>query len=73
MERELISEYEQTVAELLQTLDHENHLLAIEIAGLPEQVRGYGYIKTENVARTRAKLQSLWECWRNPVRQPEAA
>ncbi len=73
MERELISEYEQTVAELLQTLDHENYPLAIEIAGLPEQVRGYGYIKTENVARTRAKLQSLWECWRNPVRQPEAA
>ena len=73
MERELISEYEQTVAELLQTLDHENYSLAIEIAGLPEQVRGYGYIKTENVARTRAKLQSLWECWRNPVRQPEAA
>ena len=73
MERELISEYEQTVAELLQTLDHENHPLAIEIAGLPEQVRGYGYIKTENVARMRAKLQSLWECWRNPVRRPEAA
>ena len=73
MERELISEYEQTIAELLQTLDHENHPLAIEIAGLPEQVRGYGYIKTENVARTRAKLQSLWECWRNPVRRPEAA
>ena len=73
MERELISEYEQTIAELLQTLDHENHPLAIEIAGLSEQVRGYGYIKTENVARTRAKLQSLWECWRNPVRRPEAA
>ena len=73
MERELISEYEQVVAELLQTLDQENHPLAIEIAGLPEQVRGYGYIKTENVARTRAKLQSLWECWRNPVKQSEAA
>ena len=73
MERELISEYEQTVAELLQTLDHERYPLAIEIAGLPEQVRGYGYIKTENVARTRAKLQSLWECWRNPIKQPEAA
>ena len=73
MERDLISEYEQTVAELLQTLDHERYSLAIEIAGLPEQVRGYGYIKTENVARTRAKLQSLWECWRNPVKQPEAA
>ena len=73
MERDLISEYEQTVAELLQTLDHERYSLAIEIAGLPEQVRGYGYIKTENVARTRAKLQSLWECWRNPIKQPEAA
>ena len=73
MERALINEYEQTVAELLQTLDHENHPLAIEIVGLPEQVRGYGHVKTENVARTRAKLESLWECWRNPVRQSEAA
>ena len=73
MERELINDYEQTVAELLQTLDHDRYPLAIEIASLPEQVRGYGYIKTENVAKTRAKLQSLWDCWRNPLKQPEAA
>ena len=71
MERRLIREYEGTLAELLQTLDYGNHPLAVEIAGLPEQVRGYGHIKEESIAATREKQQALLECWRNPADEAE--
>lgn len=73
MERRLIEEYEATIKELLSSLNDDNHALALEIASLPEEIRGYGYIKEENVEKTREKLQNLLECWRNPSKQPEAA
>ncbi len=49
MERALIEEYEQTVGTLLAGLTRENHALAVEIASLPETIRGYGHIKAKSV------------------------
>ena len=54
MERALIEEYEQTVETLLAGLTRENHALAVEIASLPETIRGYGHIKAKSV-RGRAQ------------------
>jgi len=53
--RALIGEYEETVAALLQGLTRDNHALAIEIAALPESIRGYGHIKAKSAAAARAK------------------
>jgi indolepyruvate ferredoxin oxidoreductase len=72
MERGLIVKYEETIKEILQILSDDNHALAVEIANLPDQIRGYGYIKEENVIKTHTKLQSLLECWRNPAKISEA-
>ena len=47
--------------------------LAVEIASLPEEVRGYGYIKEENVVKVNEKLKNLMGCWRNPASRSEAA
>ena len=71
MERQLITEYEETLGELLQSLDYENYPVAVEIASLPEQIRGYGHIKEESVAKTREKLWPLLKCWRNPANRTE--
>jgi len=69
MERALIGEYEQTVATLLADLTRDNHALAIEIASLPETVRGYGHIKATSVAAARKKLAELLARYRTaPVR-----
>ena len=73
MERQLVVTYEQTMRELLQTLSNDNHVLAVEIASLPEQIRGYGYLKTESAARAMDKLESLMSCWRNPAAPSKAA
>jgi indolepyruvate ferredoxin oxidoreductase len=59
MERELIREYEATVAHLLDRLDAGNHALAVEIASLPDEMRGFGHIKARNVAAARKKGEAL--------------
>ena len=67
MERELVKEYERTVDELLSGLTRGNHSLAVEIASLPELIRGYGHIKSENAAVARKKYAELMAQFRHPV------
>ena len=45
VERQLIGDYEKTVAELLDGLSTENRDLAVEIANMPEHVRGFEMVK----------------------------
>ena len=73
MERGLINKYEDTIKSLLPGLDQHNHALAVEIASLPEEIRGYGYIKEDNVKKAKEKLDKLLNCWRNPAVKTEAA
>ncbi|MDG4824661.1 indolepyruvate ferredoxin oxidoreductase family protein [Asanoa sp. WMMD1127] len=63
LERSLVAEYVAVVGELLAGLTAANHPLAVEIAGLPEQVRGYEEIKVEAAARYRAQLAALRSRW----------
>lgn len=63
-ERKLITDYEKTIERLLRNLREENYLTAIAIASLPEEIRGYGYIKKhniENVKEQEAKLMQEFE------------
>ena len=59
MERELIREYEQTVEQLLAGLSAQNHAGAVQIASLPDEIRGFGHIKKRNVEAVRKKQQEL--------------
>jgi indolepyruvate ferredoxin oxidoreductase len=69
MERALIEEYEQTVGTLLAGLTRENHALALEIASLPETIRGYGHIKAKSVEAARKKHAELLARYRAaPIR-----
>ena len=73
MERRLIDDYERTVDTLLAGLDHDNHALAVEIANLPQQMRGFGHIKEANVAQARALEAQLLERYRAPREHRAAA
>jgi indolepyruvate ferredoxin oxidoreductase len=59
MERELISQFEARIDELLPRLRVENLALAGEIARLPLSMRGYGHVKIANVALARAREAEL--------------
>ena len=73
MERQLITEYAATIAELAATLTHDNHALAVEIASVPEKIRGYGHIKERHVAVARACEADLMQSWRAPSPEQSAA
>jgi indolepyruvate ferredoxin oxidoreductase len=69
MERALIGEYEQAVETLLQGLARDNHALAVEIACLPENVRGYGHIKAKSAeAARRQQAELLARYAKSPIR-----
>jgi indolepyruvate ferredoxin oxidoreductase len=73
MERQLIVDYRDTLAELINGLTLGNHSQAVEIARLPEQIRGYGHVKEANVAKAKAKWADLLQAWRQPAVEKAAA
>ncbi|KWS05317.1 Indolepyruvate ferredoxin oxidoreductase [Lysobacter capsici AZ78] len=73
MERQLIADYEQTISDLLPTLDGGNVDLAAEIAGIPEHIRGYGHVKEEHLHKAKAREAELLKEYRNPLRIVQAA
>ncbi|MDP6709688.1 MAG: indolepyruvate ferredoxin oxidoreductase family protein, partial [Alphaproteobacteria bacterium] len=72
-ERQLVRDYEATVAELIQGLSHDNHALAIEIASVPEKIRGFGHVKDCYLGAARAEWETLMQAWRQPETNKPAA
>ena len=73
MERQLITDYFKQIDELLAGLDNENHALAVDIASIPEHIRGYGHIKERFHADAMKRLDDLLHAWRNPLAGRDAA
>jgi len=67
MERQLVSDYERTVDALIGALSRDNLALAVQIASLPEYIRGYGHLKAKSAAEARAKQDELISRFRNPA------
>ncbi|MEO7744342.1 MAG: indolepyruvate ferredoxin oxidoreductase family protein [Usitatibacter sp.] len=65
-ERQLIEDYVKTVEELLAALDNKRLPLAVEIAAMPEFIRGYGPVKERHLKETRAREARLLAEWRDP-------
>jgi indolepyruvate ferredoxin oxidoreductase len=65
MERALIGEYVASIDEVLAKLNADNHALALEIANLPDAVKGFGHVKARNVVAVRSKWDGLMEKWRS--------
>ncbi|HEX6705136.1 MAG TPA: indolepyruvate ferredoxin oxidoreductase family protein [Albitalea sp.] len=69
VERALIGEYRQCIEELLRGLNASNLALAVEIARIPEEIRGYGHVKERHLAAARPKWQALMGQWRGGAKQ----
>jgi indolepyruvate ferredoxin oxidoreductase len=69
LERQLITDFEQRVAELLATLDASRLPLATAIARVPLSVRGFGHVKLASLALARAREAELLHRW-DPARHP---
>ena len=73
IERRLIADYEQTVSGLLEGLDHDNRKLAVEIAGIPEHIRGYGHVKRRHLDEAKKKEAGLLAAFRTQRSAARAA
>jgi len=72
-ERRLIGDYEATMASVIAALDAGNHALAVQIAALPEQIRGFGHVKEKNLAKVKEREANLLAAFRNPAGAATAA
>ena len=58
-ERQLIDEYEQRILSLVTTLSENNYRIAVKVANLPDEIRGFGHVKEENLKRVKEEEASL--------------
>jgi indolepyruvate ferredoxin oxidoreductase len=66
-ERALIGEYRASIDEVLARLTADNHAQAVEIARIPEKIKGYGHVKERNLVAARQQWHALMQQWRTPV------
>jgi indolepyruvate ferredoxin oxidoreductase len=55
MERQLITDFERLLDEVLPSLTPQRHALTVELAGLWAQARGFGHVKAAAVERLRTR------------------
>ena len=58
-ERQLIEDYKAMILELTRSLTPANLAVAVELAGLPEEIRGFGHIKKASIAKAQARKAEL--------------
>ncbi|HEX6959178.1 MAG TPA: indolepyruvate ferredoxin oxidoreductase family protein [Ferrovibrio sp.] len=66
LERKLIEEYFSLIEELSAKLTSENHALAVQLARIPDEIRGFGHIKMRNIKAAQAKRDKLLAAFRAP-------
>jgi indolepyruvate ferredoxin oxidoreductase len=66
MERALIEHYEDLVTQVLGTLDHRNHVHAVELLDLPGTIRGFGPVKAASITAARKRQSELMSAFLDP-------
>jgi indolepyruvate ferredoxin oxidoreductase len=58
-ERALIGEYMQHIDRVLQGLDAQTHAHALDVARVPDNIKGFGHVKERNIQAARSLWASL--------------
>jgi len=66
-ERALIARYEAGLGRLLQGLSRERLDLAVQIARVPDAIRGFGHVKATAIEAAEAEEARLWREWEAPA------
>ncbi|MFM9884876.1 MAG: indolepyruvate ferredoxin oxidoreductase family protein [Burkholderiales bacterium] len=66
-ERDLIGEYARTLADVVGSLNRDNHKVAVEIASVPEMIRGFGHVKRRHLEAAKKKQAELLARLRSPA------
>jgi indolepyruvate ferredoxin oxidoreductase len=63
-ERALIDEYRASMEEVLVSLNEHNHGLALQLARIPEQIKGFGHVKERHLAAARLQWAAAAQAFR---------
>ena len=63
-ERELIDDYVKLIDEICARLTPANHGLAVELARIPDDIRGYGHVKDRHLKAAKANEAQLIAAYR---------
>jgi indolepyruvate ferredoxin oxidoreductase len=63
-ERALIEEYKASISEVMASFTPDKHSLALEIARIPEKIKGYGHVKERHLKAAREQWNGLLHAWR---------
>ena len=58
-ERALIGEYQSSLSVILNQLNADNHRLAVDVARIPEHIKGFGHVKERNLKAARTQWTAL--------------
>ncbi len=68
LERQLAADYEKIIGFIIERLNSENHSTAVEIASLPEIIRGYDIVKERFIKQAKEQEVALLDRFNNPVK-----
>jgi indolepyruvate ferredoxin oxidoreductase len=72
-ERQLIEDYLALLEEFRATLTLHNVSMAIELASLPDQIRGFGHVKEHSISIAKKRREELIEQYRRATSQRAVA
>ena len=73
MERKLILDYENTIKDIVNNLSKNNYMIGLEIASIPEEIRGFGHVKEKNVQKAKTKERALLQDFHNQIDETKRA
>jgi indolepyruvate ferredoxin oxidoreductase len=72
MERQLILDYNRLIEGVAQRLTPENYALGVELASIPEKIRGYGHVKHRHLTEAMLEQARLLHRFDAPEPKPFA-
>ena len=65
-DKAMLDQYEGVLNQIIDGLSENNKEAALEMARVPEFIRGYGHVRTQNIESAVRRWKSLDDQFRNP-------
>jgi indolepyruvate ferredoxin oxidoreductase len=62
----MIVDYLKLLDDIMTNLTAANHAAAVELASVPDEIRGYGHVKAKSVAAAKTMQEQRLQAFRNP-------
>ena len=66
-ERQMIEDYIGLLDQIATSLDPANHTAAVQLANVPDEIRGYGHVKEKSIAAARELQEQRLRAFKNPL------